>query len=223
MKNLTFLLLLFLPIFIFAQNDFHKWQFGVTFSPDYAYRTLVNAKNITSFDIGKLGYTTGINVNYNFSEMLGIEIGVQFSEKGYQTEEIPKDLLIINGLFSDRIKYIYQYKYIDIPLKANFTFGENKLSYIAVAGIIPNFLIDAKAIYSERYGNGPLKKIRDTETPDFNKFNVSTVIGAGIEYKISNEISLRAIPQFRFGLIKPHNILYLWNLGLEFGIFYGIK
>ena len=86
MKKLFFFLL-FLPTCLWGQGEFSNIQIGASFSPDYNYRMLKSIGEISYFDkmiddknnekIGKFGYTTSINPIYNFSELFGLEIGVQ--------------------------------------------------------------------------------------------------------------------------------------------------
>ena len=234
MKKLLLPFLLLLSINIFGQ-EFNKIQIAATFSPDYDYRTLKStgkqdetghtSNEMVDFlndkDIGKFGFTTGVSAIYNFSKLFGIEIGVQYSDKGYQAKWREIELMEPN-LVLYKYKNISKYEYIDVPLKTNFTFGKNKLRYIATVGIAANFLIEAKAI-----SDNETKKHTQITTSHYNKFNISPIIGAGIEYRISNKISLKAIPNFKYGLIKMYDTPYqserLWNAGIDIGIYYGIK
>lgn len=213
MKKLLFCSFLFLSFNVFGQ-EFNSFLIGASFSPEYSYRTLtgindelVNFRNKN--EIGKFGYTTGISIISNVSKLFGIEIGIQYSNKGYQTKK-PILIMMPEPWFPYERNVTYEYEYLDIPLKANFTFGENRLRYIATAGIIINFPIS---------GNN-------------SDFDFSPTIGAGIEYKITDKLILRAIPNFKHGILsnglvssnnrKAYNE-YLWSAGIEIGIFYGIK
>ena len=240
MKKLLFCSFLFLSSNVLGQDN--KILIGASFSPEYSYRTLKSTGKVNSFgmtdddfvdllndrEIGKFGFTTGISAIYNFSELFGIETGVQYSVKGYQTKWIEPNLLVEpnDPTVPDKWNFIYRYEYIDIPLKANFTFGKNRLRYIATAGITANFLIDAKEIFVGEYGD-KTKKQKNFGTSYCNNFNISPIIGAGIEYKITDKINIRAIPNFKYGLIKiyddPYKSEHLWSAGIDIGIFYGIK
>ena len=244
MRKLLFILLFF-PAYLWGQSEFSKIQIGVNFSPDYNYRTLKSTGNgfddVIDFqnghEVGKFGYTTGISAIYNFSKLIGIEIDVQFSEKGYQTKTMESIVIDPNDpAVPDKWNYRYKYEYIDVPLKANFTFGKKKLRYIATAGFAANFLIDVKSTFVEKYGNETKKQTEVITDAGHNKYNISPIIGAGIDYKINNKISVRAVPEFRYGLIKLYNNQYtsdvgerlsfsehLWNIGLNVGIYYGFK
>ncbi|MDR2840218.1 MAG: PorT family protein [Paludibacter sp.] len=248
-KNLLLVSILFLSINIFGQNDFHRWQIGASFSPDYAYRTLSaeknvdGASNIISYlnteDMEKLSFTTGISLNYNFSSLFGLETGLFFSNKGYTSN--PN--ISLHDQFGGWIstgRWLYTLNYIDIPLKANFHFGKRRLNYLATIGIAANFLQSHNREWLTK--DSPYLLIQTELNDDFvNKANISSIIGLGLEYKLSNKFTLRAIPTFRYALsesfkddaqyvdVNAGKILYtqisrnLWNIGIEFGIFYGIK
>ena len=241
MKKLLFILL-FLPAYLWGQSEFYKIQIGASFSPDYDYRTLkstgkenekITAKGTVDlrndYEVGKFGYTTGISAIYNFSALFGIELGVQFSEKGYQTKVTKPTPMEKNdpAIPTNGWNFIYKYEYIDIPLKANFTFGKSRLRYIATAGFAANFLIEEKETTVMKFSEKTKKETYIRTSPYNNKFNISPVIGAGVEYNITNKISIRAIPNFKYGLMKiydnPYMTTHLWNAGIDIGIFYGIK
>ena len=164
MKLITFLLSTAITVNIFGQEvakdasipDFNKIQVGVNFSPDYCFRTLKNNDgSLTSSSIlksrnenetGKLGYTTGINVIYNLKKSIGIEVGIQYSNKGYQTKMQdftygsmidPRTGFVYNtsGQTPIQGEFIYNDYYIDIPLKVNFCFGKKKIRFITSAGL----------------------------------------------------------------------------------------
>jgi hypothetical protein len=75
-------------------EEYKKIQFGINFSPDFAYRILKN-NDVTSdkdfiidvrnkVETAKLGYTAGLNVCFNIKKTIGLETGIQYSNKGYQ-------------------------------------------------------------------------------------------------------------------------------------------
>jgi hypothetical protein len=76
-----------------ASAEFKRLLIGLNISPDYCYRTLKNNDDsaIGSMiidlrnknEVPKIGYTAGLNICYNISRHLGIEAGVQYSNKGY--------------------------------------------------------------------------------------------------------------------------------------------
>ena len=105
MKTLPILVLSVLTINLYGQQKkikssssaFNKIQLGVNFSSDINYRTLKNEGENSSTDIvlkarneneiPKFGYTGGVSIGLNFNRFIGIETGIQYSNKGYQTKK----------------------------------------------------------------------------------------------------------------------------------------
>jgi len=100
-------ILLFISIFtashLFGQENANpeptkenrKFKIGVNFSPDICNNPIkkegtplevdfINALN--KEDIIKFGYTYGLNLLMNINRFLGIEIGAQYSNKGFQVD-----------------------------------------------------------------------------------------------------------------------------------------
>jgi hypothetical protein len=121
-------------------SDFRKVQIGINVSPDICYRTLKNNDGSSTSDLimkldnenqtAKVGYTAGLNVCFSINKFFGLETGIQFSNKGYQTKFT--DLIFEqpeNSSLPDKAKFIYNFHCIDIPIKANFTIGEKKIRF----------------------------------------------------------------------------------------------
>jgi hypothetical protein len=257
MKLQTFLLAIIITVNAYSQNnkkrvqntDFQKMQIGVIFSPDFCFRTLknddessisefiVNSRNVS--ETAKLGYTTGLNFIYNIREKLGIELGIQYSNKGFQTKM--QDLTFNptidprrgsmtytsgSGSTPSRIGQIYNDLYIDIPLKFNFAFGNKKLRLIASTGVTTNIFIKETTTNKFEYADGSIEKTTMTSSFDYNKVNVSPFIGAGVDWELNRKNHLKIEPTFRYGIIKMIDAPvtdYLWNAGLNIGYYFGLK
>lgn len=250
MKKVAALLICFATISLSAQEPssagLRKLQIGVNFSTDYCYRTVVNnydnpdmdwnIKSRNDRETPKFGYTTGVNLTYNLNKTIGFEIGLQFSNKGYQTETF-------NLTFGDQIdspggltniedselptlaKIIYSYQYLDVPLKANFSFGKRKLRFTTSAGIVTNFFINEITTGVFEYGDGSKKRNSTYGVMHFNTTNLSPMISVGIDYKISPKLNLKAEPTFRYGVLKISDTPiteYLWNCGVNVGCYYSL-
>jgi hypothetical protein len=108
-KNFIIIILTLTAFFCYGQEttkgtqteEFKKFQFGINFSPDFAYRVLKNNDGTSDKDFIidvrnktetiKLGYTAGVNVFFNIKKTIGLETGIQYSNKGYQIKK--KDLI----------------------------------------------------------------------------------------------------------------------------------
>lgn len=238
MKQLLMLPLTFLAVTTFAQNSKQGNQIsiGYNFSPDYSFRTLKNGDGKSSTDliiksrdnieIAKFGYTTGLNITFYSSDLIGFETGLQYSNKGYKTKERDLTYFPPNSSLPDKVTTNYSYQYIGIPLAAKFTFGKGKTRFISSAGFITNFLIGANQSTNYKYPDGKTEKKNQSSTSGFNKIDISPMASIGIYYKLTEKIHLSAEPAFRFGLIKTKDAPVtekLWNTGLVFGISYDIK
>ena len=238
MKHLLILILTFMSLSVSAQKpkQSNKLKIGFSFSPDYSFRTLKNGDGSSSTDLvikirndiekAKFGYTTGFSVTYNFSNLIGFETGVLYSNKGYKTIEQHLIYFPPSPGSPDRATTIYSYQYIGIPLKAKFAFGKNKARFITSAGLITNFLINVKQSINFKYSDGRTEKKNQSSTSGFNKVDISPMVSIGVDYKITDKIHLSAEPTFRFGLIKTKDAPVkenLWSAGLVLGFFYALN
>ena len=253
MKFITFLLITLLITNLFAQEqqvassdtEFKKIQIGVNFSPDYCFRTLQNNNSSITNDFiidsrnemekAKLGYTTGLNVIYNLKKNIGIELGIQFSNKGYQTNEEgltfgdlidPRRGFVYTTLLPTKVRFIYNYYYFDIPLKINYIFGKKKVRLITSSGIATNIFIKGTSSSFIEYSDGTSDKYSQQSSDVNSTINLSPFVSFGIDYQLNERNTLRIEPTFRYGVLKINNYPisgYLWNVGLNISYFFGLK
>ncbi|MCC6683622.1 MAG: PorT family protein [Bacteroidia bacterium] len=211
--------------------NFRRIQIGINVSPDICFRTLKNNDGSSSSDhiiqlnneneTVKIGYTAGLNICFNIKNSVGLETGIQYSNKGYQTKF--RNLILIqpdpNSPY--KAKFIYNMHYIDIPVKANFTYGDKKVRFFTSAGITTNIFIKATStsvlIYSDRID----RKTTPVNTK-IKKVNISPTLSVGIDYKINSRMSLRVEPTFRYGVLKTTDTPvtdYLYSSGINIGYY----
>ena len=227
MKQLLTLLLTFLSAITFGQKSkqANKISIGYSFSPDYNFRTLKNSDGNSSTDLviksrddiekAKFGYTTGLNVTFHFSDLLGFETGVQYSNKGYKTKEQDLTYFPPNNSLPNKATTNYSYQYIGIPLKAKFTFGKSRTRFISSAGFMTNFLLNVKQSTNYKYPDGKTEKKNQSSTSGFNKIDISPMVSIGVDYKLTGKIHLSAEPTFRLGLSKTKTLLLMKNFGTQ--------
>jgi len=255
MKLITFLLTLAITPNLYGQEnpeasataDFKKIQIGVNFSPDYCFRTLINNDGSASSDMvlkwrnenetGKSGYTTGINMIFHLNTNIGIGTGIQYSNKGYQikTEDLTFGSMIDprkgftnnpSGAAITSAKFIYNYHYIDIPLKINFSFGKKKIRFITSVGVATNIFITETSTSVLKYDDGTKDRNTQQTTYNYNKVNISPFVSAGIDWKFNSKTSLKIEPTLRYGALKIIDAPvtgYLWNAGLNISYYFGLK
>lgn len=250
MKKLSFFLLLFISVFAYAQDSTKtkkasRFFIGVNFSPNYNFRTLKNndgsdlSKTIVGIynkiETAKFGFSSGLNLCYIFTKHISLDLGVQFSNKGFQNKES-------NLTFGDMIdrrrgfvyntnnssikgKIVYSYNYLDIPLKVNFVFGKKKLRLISSIGLTTNLLINSKNSFVGQDSTGKSIKNSSNTTPTYNRINLSPTISCGIDYRVNDKMLFRVEPTFRYGIFKMTNTpvtQYLWNAGLNISYYFGL-
>ena len=238
MKQITVLLLILTTLNSFAQEeantlDFKRVQIGINVSPDICYRMLKDTDHssasgfISTYnnnnEIIKVGYTAGLNVCFNLSHLIGLETGIQYSNKGYQTKF---QELFFAGYIQDapmKVKYIYNFHYIDIPVKVNFTFGKNKVRFFTSVGLTTNVFIEETQTRISVYSNGKQKGTSPTNI-DYNRINISPTVSVGFDYKINNRMNLRVEPTFRYGILTIIDAPihgYLFSAGLNISYYFG--
>ncbi len=241
MKKLL-LLLAISPLFTNAQDNAKKIgkniSIGLSFSPNYNYRALFNKHDdqfIGSYIVtrngwekGKLGYSTGANVNFTLSKRFELQTGLFYSDKGYKIERA------IDTPTSTRsgIKYLTStnhMNYLDVPLKLNYISGEGRLKFIAGVGLSANFLLNQSAKTTYSYADGREETTKKSSSIDYNKFNISALASVGVQYKLKDNLFLMAEPTFQYGVFKVSNepvtgiAEHLWNVGLNVGVHLKLK
>lgn len=213
-----------------------KLQFGVNFSPDICYRTLVNSDGSQSSEMiktfrdtieaPKFGFTAGLNANYQFKNNWSIEAGIHYSNKGFQTQKRHIYYVDPNQPVPDPIyhmKFVDNFHCIDIPLKLNYTRGSQKLRFIGSVGLTSNILVQHKQDMLIYYPDRTEKQDSPNQF-DYNTFNVSPTVSAGIDYQIKQGGSLRIEPSFRyniFNFIDAPLSGRLYSIGLNLGYYWG--
>lgn len=218
------------------KNPTQKILIGFSFSPDYSSRRLKNndgstsgdlvIKNKNNIEVAKFGYTTGLNVCFNFSKLAGFETGIQFSNKGFKTKNQDLTYFPPNPGLPSKSKTVYAYQYIGIPLKARFSFGKNKVRFLSSIGFMTNFLLNVKQTSYYEYANGKKEKKSQSAKSGFKTVDISPMISVGIDYKLNNKIHLLAEPAFRYGVVKTKDAPVtetLWNAGVNVGFYYALK
>jgi opacity protein-like surface antigen len=214
-----------------------RFYIGASFSPDYSYRTLTKnddtlssaswtrIKNLEdSIYKPKYGFTTGICFGFQINKRLSIETGILYSDKGYKTVPI----LTIYDWSQPPAKAtnIIKYVYMDIPLKANYTFLKKRLQIVVSIGAVLNRYRYSRTKTIPETPTATFKEQVYKNTYDYNSINISPTVSVGVKYKISNRINLRAEPTFRYGLLgiddKSYASTHLWSAGLNFGFYIGL-
>ncbi|HEX8516343.1 MAG TPA: outer membrane beta-barrel protein [Bacteroidia bacterium] len=227
-----------------TSGGFHRLRLGFSISPDFCFRkleTVVYRDNPTMpvlnrIEIPRAGYTAGINTEYSFNEIIGLQLGFYYSDKGYQTQMEDMHFGAIDprrdfyyspdGKVPVRGKFVYHYHYLDIPVKVNFILGKKKVRFIASTGAAANLFLKETTTSVVEYEDGSKKRYRRGSSFNYNKLNISPQVSAGIDWKIGDKSSLRIEPTFRYGILQIIDAPvteYLWNAGLNIGYYFGVR
>ena len=163
----------------------------------------------SSFQKSKPGISLGVYADYTLSDLLAIESGLQFDQKGSKAEGND------GGSWSE--KYTINYFTIPINARVNLAMGDNNLYFLA--GPTFGIGISGKNKYEEK-GRSTDYKIK-FEEPKLDedgdpiddgcyakRMNVGLLLGAGYELsnnigaRLTYEIGLSNISQFSKGEVK---------------------
>lgn len=182
-----------------------KWALGLTYSPDYCFRTPYakesekGSSNMT--EKGKMGFTTGLNVRYQLMDRIGIEFGALYSTKGQKTHTTSFSWLTpTEGYVTDPEKTTtYTYKYLEIPLKVNVYVINNRLKIFPSIGCSANIFMGKKTTVVSEKGK-ETSTTYDAKNIPSSEFAI--LAGVGISYDLTKNVFVKVEPSFR-SFIRP--------------------
>lgn len=197
MKKIFLVTLLALPfISTFAQTDVDpKFHFGMRFTPSLCWQRSDNG-NVES-DGNLLRASYGFVADFKFATNYAFSTGIDVSYKGgrlKRTNSASGDTTI-TMLYEESLKS----RYIEIPLTIRLKTNQiGLLKYYLQAGIAPSFNFKAfteGTVTTQRtataYTNTTEQNVDQTDVnDDINLFNLSMVIGAGVEYNLTGTTNL---------------------------------
>ena len=238
MKTFVFIFLSLLSSIIFAQEPVipsSKFTFGISFSPDYAYRTLSasgDAKDIAasrdSYEDPKLGFTTGIRGFYVLHPKWRLELGLLYSDKGEKVDfqhyvAIDPRRGFVSG-DNTTISLVHRYHYVDVPLKANYMIPYKRMKIFFSGGLTTNIFAQHITVSEVETSDGSIDK-NQSEGEKLSSIGLSANLGFGLEMKLSTKFQLRLEPEFRHSItpINDSDIRqYQYSFGSNIGICFNI-
>lgn len=213
---LTFTLMTFVGFAQRTPNEvqagtFKRFEISISAAPEICYRTLlnndgsqmstsiINLRNET--ETVKLGYTGGLHLGYNFNEQFCFQTGIQYANRGFSTKKIDIAGSLMDPVIPESLKYNYNYHYLEIPTKVNFSFGENQIRLTTSAGLSSAFLIKQSRTFIGYYKDTTTRQVFISNDP-YNRFNLFATISAGLEMHMSPIMRIKVEPTFRYGLLK---------------------
>lgn len=143
-----------LTVNAFAENKpLKRLQFGASVSADYTHRVMISNKGsqgnfevtyLNEIEAGVIRYSAGFNMAFNFGNSFSLESGLICANRGYQSNRLGTYNPNKNPANPDQLKYIRDYYFLDIPLKANFSAGKGRMKFIFGGGVVGNILLTAR-------------------------------------------------------------------------------
>jgi len=215
-------------------KNYKTFQIGAIGSIDMCYRTYENKQREASIDnlitsrnegeMMKFGYHAGLGLCINASENFGMEIGVVYSNRGYETKlmnyiyTVPQPGAPIQG------RSIYNYNFIDVPIKGNFFVGKGKVRFYGSIGVTTNVLISQNETFVKKYDDGRTEREVFQTNNNFEKVIFSASVAAGIDIKFNKYLNLRLAPNFSHSIGRFQEgplSMYLWTAGFGANFYYG--
>ncbi len=241
MKQYLILLLLnYLFLTGYAQNESPPIYLGLQVSPNFSYRVLSNNSGESSVDddIDYLNNREEAALGYRFAAVTGIKVSENWTlEAGIA---YVRNCTRLNLTFGDdadpRRGFIDENQftkgeletclaYAGIPIRIIWNFGTEKTKVLASFGLSPQILLDQNT--TAKLSNGDNTEEMDIDSfEDAAGFNLSPSFGIGAEFKLNENFFLRAEGIARFGVVNinedsPINS-YIYSSELNVGIYYNL-
>lgn len=189
--RLLTLVICFLPSWIVAQNRIAlDVQFG-------AHQSGIIQKNSRLIDhyIKNIGSHAGLHFQYRLGKRIWLRSGLRYSELSYKSQETllrwgtrfdPDTGLPIEDSIQTRFQFIFNHRFLEIPLSARYFLTMNKLGLYAEIGGSVNFYQNTEVVNVE---NGVQTRTtrKDREA---NPSNFALHAALGLNYQIEDQWSL---------------------------------
>lgn len=206
-----------------------RFYTGGFISPDLSYSIIPRSnsglpaiKNYQSdYDIAKFSVTVGLEGMYQINQNLALTLGVQYSGKGGKTKEIEYGPSAIE---SDPVSmyYVYDYRYIDVPLRLDVYFTRRKVSPFITAGVSTNFFINQRTNVFGIDKNDHAMEMSSSSTAGFSAVTPQLQAGAGIDIALKYS-RIRIFPIYRLALTDTKlSDTYAYSTGTVNGKLYSI-
>lgn len=234
---LLFTLSVFSQSFLKRATELDLVQVGLSFSPDYSYRVIAlqenepNSKRLRDWrddrESAVFGYTTGLSCQLNLFERFGIAAGIQYSQKGYQSEWREVSPLEPDPAIPLKVEQYHKFEYIEVPVTARYRLLLGRLHFVTSLGASLGVLVSSSSTMEITYADGEAStsNTESTNTEAVRTINLAPIASLGAEYEISNHIELRMEPTFRYsitGLTDAPLADRLWSAGINVGLWFSL-
>lgn len=192
MKRILIAVLLVLPVFLVAQGDTKKYQFGMKISPNINW--LIPDTREYKNDGGTLGFGWGLIADINLTDNYYLGTGFSLSYLGGKLSfpdnyRVPSGDTMID--VSGKVYRKYSLRYIEFPLLFKMkTLNFRELRFFGQLGFIPAFNIRSHATDVVYPDSGTSFQNEPDISPDVNIAKLSVYIGGGVEYHLDRSTFL---------------------------------
>ncbi len=222
MKKILTLIACLFCLSAFSQDD-QKFHLGLKAAPSLAWLRS-DSPGFTS-DGSKFGFTYGLITEFNFAKNYAFATGIDVTYRGgkFKSQTETTDTITIYSASRSL-------QYVEIPVTLKFKTNEiGYLKYFLQAGVSPGVNIRARensttvkqSVATANITTSTREKVDVQKST--NNFNLSMIIGGGVEYTLSGSTVILVGIQFSNGFIdtfddsnKVNSNYLALNLGILF-------
>ena len=225
MKRLRIVIIILLLGQFAKSQEQNKFSFDIQLGPQVSFRTLttsfpISSETFTWSDNPRLSFSGGLIAFCNLSNKMALGSGLVYSGKGYKvTTHLPDAIIPVNTL-PEEIKSLLKFHYLDIPIIFVYNFKNyDRIQLSIQTGLVLNYLIRINFIHREYYKSYPTElRCHIEELAGQRRFNLSSKLGLGITYVVSERINLELVPSFDYLILNHFNddtddSMRFWDFG----------
>ena len=156
------------------------------------------------------GFTYGLITDFNFAQRYAFGTGIDITYRGGKFKSVDELKTAIGEDSVISTSSTYNLQYIEIPLTLKLKTNEiGSVTYFSTIGLAPGINIRARQSYTSTTQTTVGGTVYSTNASDdkidvssaINSFNLSMILGAGIEYTLSGQTVLLGGIQFNNGFL----------------------
>jgi hypothetical protein len=228
----------------FVSNDWNMYQLDNDV-PDVTGNNQEDEKvEVSKREKHESSFSTGVIITRQLSTHIGIKTGVIYANTSIaispqniyaepQNGQLAYKYITSSGygfiepglgLFpaiEDSIKSTeaeHTLRVISIPFSISYSFNKNRFSFIPSVGLSANFITSAK-VKTEVYDAQNSESVEITRLEGTRKFYTGFVGNINIQYRISRNLALNLLPNFKYALspITKNNVVKTFPYSFGFG------
>lgn len=217
------------PICVFSQTglpEYKRLSLGINTEANYVESHLrknrpgENSKDFSeSNEIGKIGGTVGLNLDYRLTPQLSVGTGLHFSDRGYATPKTELSWATPDDSYPTHSKTLFTSYFVEFPLRVKYRFRTANCGIYVTGGPSVGHLIYRKTAVFSYYGNRHEKSVFSKPGNGYTPNLFSFHLGIGIEVPLSDRFSVLLEPLYRQTLtsLSHHKEVqrYFHSLGLN--------